>query len=94
MYWRKSKLLGWLCPTGILTFESGRLRFVTENETVFDSPASAVSALFSGWGTLTITVEGKSYDFVGSGGGMAGSFSAAQKSEIASAAGRFTSKRL
>jgi hypothetical protein len=94
MYWRKSKLFGWLCPTGILTLESGRLRFVTEKETVFDSPASAVSASFSGWGTLTITVDGKSYDFIGSGGGMAGSFSAAQKSEIAAAAGRFTSGSL
>jgi hypothetical protein len=90
MYWRKSKLFGWLCPTGILTLEEGRLRFVTAKETVFDSPVSAVNASFSGWGTLTLTVDGTSYDFVGSGGGMSGSFSAAQKAELAEAAGRHT----
>ena len=94
MYWRKSKLFGWLCPTGILTLEEERLRFVTEKETVFDAPTSSVSASFSGWGTLTITVDGTSYDFIGSGGGMAGSFSAAQKSEIAQAAGKHTSGSL
>jgi len=90
MYWRKSQFFGWLCPTGILTLEDGRLRFVTAKETVFDSPVAAVAASFSGWGTLTLTVDGKSYDFVGSGGGMAGSFSAAQKAELAEAAGRHT----
>jgi hypothetical protein len=94
MYWRRSKLFGWLCPTGILTLEEGRLRFVTEKMTVFEAPASSVSASFSGWGTLTITVDGVSYDFVGSGGGMAGSFSAAQKSELAQATGRHTSGSL
>jgi hypothetical protein len=91
MYWRRSKLFGWLCPTGILTLEASRLRFVTEKETVFDAPVSSVSASFSGWGTLTITVDGSSYDFIGSGGGMAGSFSASQKTEIAQAAGKYTS---
>jgi hypothetical protein len=94
MYWRRSKLFGWLCPTGILTLEAGRLRFVTEQETVFDAPVSSVSASFSGWGTLTITVDGSSYDFIGSGGGMAGSFSASQKTEIAQAAGKHTSGAL
>jgi hypothetical protein len=91
MYWRKSKLFGWLCPTGILTLEGNRLRFVTEKEKVFDAPADSVAASFSGWGTLTITVDGTSYDFIGSGGGMAGSFSAAQKSEIAQATAKHTS---
>lgn len=86
MYWRKSKFFGWLCPPGILTLANGRVSFVTDSGTVFDEAVTAISAVFSGWGTLTITAADTRYDFVGTAGAMSKPFSPKQQEQLGAAA--------
>jgi hypothetical protein len=62
------------------------VRFATATETVFDADVAQVTASFSGWGTLTITVNGHSYDFIGTAGALSKPFTAAQQRELADAA--------
>jgi len=82
MYWRKNKLLGHLCPPGILTLEGDLLSFRTVDQTVFSARAADVKAAFSGWGTLTIRVDGATYDFVGTAGDMSQEFDPSLRKEL------------
>ena len=82
MYWRKNKLLGHLCPPGILTLDADLLSFRTATETVFSAPVAGISAAFSGWGTLTIRVDGAVYDFVGTAGDMSQDFEPVLRKEL------------
>ena len=82
VYWRRSKIFGHLCPPAILALEGDRVTFTTEKERVFEAAASGIRATFTGWGTLVLTVDGTSYDIIGSGGEMAASFSKQQVAEL------------
>jgi len=82
LYWRKSKLFGHLCPPGILALDGDRLSFTTATGELFGARASDVEASFSGWGTLTIRVAGRSYDLVGTAGEMSTPFTPEQIAEL------------
>jgi hypothetical protein len=92
VYWRRSKWNGRKCEPVILTVDQGRLRMSTADAVVFDVPCASVSAKFSRAWTMTVTVDGTGYDFVGRGSGISKAFTAAQLDEIraahATAAGR------
>jgi len=82
LYWRKSKLFGHRCPPGILALDGDQLSFTTATGPLFSAAASDIEASFSGWGTLTIRVNGSSYDLVGSAGEMSTPFTPEQIAEL------------
>ncbi|MGV8884701.1 MAG: hypothetical protein ACOH1T_03810 [Microbacteriaceae bacterium] len=82
VYWRKSKIFGHLCPPGILALEGDVVSFTTSTEHVFRAAASDIEANFTGWGTLVLRVDGRTFDMIGSGGEMAAAFSKQQIAEL------------
>ena len=82
IYWRKSLWNGAATVPVILALEDGALVLKTNNATVFAAPITAVKAKFTAWGTMLITVEGKQYDFVGTGATFSKAFSDEQKAQI------------
>ncbi|TBN57210.1 hypothetical protein EYE40_07250 [Glaciihabitans arcticus] len=82
VYWRKSKLFGHLCPPGILALDGDQLSFTTATGRLFGGRASDIEASFSGWGTLTVRVDGASYDLVGTAGEMSTPFTPEQIAEL------------
>ena len=66
LYWRKSLINGAKCVPAVLTLEAdGDLILVDNDSQVFSTQISSVKTKFSAWGTMTLTVDGKKYDFVG-----------------------------
>jgi hypothetical protein len=83
IYWRRSYFFAWRCPPGILALVDGRLSFTTAKGVVFDAPAHRVGVAFSRVGTLTLTVEGTAFRFVGTAGDLSTPFSPEQRAELA-----------
>jgi hypothetical protein len=66
IYWRKSPVNGAKCVPSILKLdENGLLTLEDDKAQAFSVPLSEVTASFSSWGTMTLNVGGRKYDFVG-----------------------------
>jgi hypothetical protein len=73
LYWRKV-FISFLCPPGILSLESGQLKFKTKDAVIFEAPLTQCSFHFTSFGEMKVTVAGKHYDFLGTPGALAQSF--------------------
>ena len=82
IYWRKSLWNGAATIPVILGFENDQLVLKDGETVVFAAPISTVKAKVTLWGTLVLFVDGKKYDFVGTGSGISRTFSAEQQAEI------------
>ena len=82
LYWRKSKWNGARCVPVILSLDAGRLRLAAAKGVAFDVPCADVVAKFTRFGTLVLTVGGRSYDILGVGASLSPSFSKEQREEL------------
>lgn len=84
LYWRRGSTV----TPGVMTLDAGTLSFATDHEVVLHAPVERVSAVFSRFGTLSVTVDGRTLHFVTGAyaGAFAGSFSAAQLELLAGSA--------
>jgi hypothetical protein len=89
LYWRKSKLNGMDCVPVIIALDESRTFSLktADNNVEFSVPASETTVKFSSWGTMAITVNGKTYDIVGVGAGTSPDPTTEQLQEIQDAGG-------
>ena len=93
LYWRKSKINGFLCVPAILTLdESKTLSLRDAKQNGFSVPLSEATFKFTTWGTMYITIAGKTYDILGMAAALSPSTTKEQDEEIRQAAGRNGSK--
>ena len=82
MYWRKNLWNGAATVPTILGFQDEQLVLKDGETIVFAVPISTVKAKVTLWGTLVLTIDGKKYDFVGTGSGVSRNFTPEQQAEI------------
>jgi hypothetical protein len=83
LYWRKSKLNGAACVPVIVSLdESKNFSMKTAEATEFSAPASSTVVAFTNWGTMVVSLNGKTYDIVGTGATTSPSPTAEQLSEV------------
>lgn len=90
LYWRKSRWNGAACVPVVLTATesspgAGTLTMRDGSGEGFSVDGASVSAKFSVFGTMTLTVAGTKYDVVGAGSGISKPFTEAQRAELAAA---------
>lgn len=76
IYWRKSKFNGRQCVPAILELREGRVRLLDVQGQVFDVLAASVQASCSVLGTLSVVVDGVTYDLVAQRARLSPSFTA------------------
>lgn len=82
IFWRKNLWNGAATIPVILAFQNDTLELQDATSTIFSVPISTVTANISIFGTLTVIVGDKKYDFVGSGAALSKSFTSAQQAQI------------
>jgi len=85
LYWRKNLWNGAATVPAILSFENDAVTMSDKKAQIFNVPLSSIQARITLLGTLILTVEGKHYDFVGTGSGISSQFSAEQQATLMSA---------
>lgn len=86
IYWRKNLWNGAATVPVVFSLKNDVLQAKTKKEVLFEVPVSDISTSFSMWGTMSIFIGDKKYDFTGVGSGISGAFSAEQQKEIESSA--------
>lgn len=84
IYWRKNLWNGAATVPVVFSLWNGVLKAKTKSESVFEVSISDAIVSFSVWGTMTVLVDGKKYDFTGVGSGLSAPFSEEQQKEIES----------
>jgi len=84
LYWRKSLWNSARCVPVILTLQDEQLSMTSSDMSIiFQAPQSDVTAKFTGWGTMVLSVAGQSYDMVGMPASVSPAVSESQKQDLA-----------
>jgi hypothetical protein len=85
LYWRTHRLVGALCPPGLLVLDAGRLSFTTANARVFDVPVDEVTGRLTAWRTLVLEVGGAGHPLLESAGTYQTPFTKTQRHVVGAA---------